>query len=258
MIRKATPMDKSSVLKFCKDTFSWGDYVDLVWDYWLSEDNLFLFEIQYPVGICHASYLEGQVWIEGIRVDPNFRRQKIASGLVRHAESIGREKNIHSSLMLIDTENTQSLSMAGSMGYEVYQTWNFYSLVPKRNPTYAVRFEKSLNCKDHPHYVKSWRWLPINNSTLSAFYEQTKIVKSGTGTKSSTAILTDSEHFEKTLIVTLFSGSQDATLQIIPFLQNYGITKDYKRIQILTTERLPLYDSLEHRLSFCLMKKLLV
>ena len=43
-IRNATSLDKNSVLKFCKDTFSWGDYIDKVWSSWLEEGNLFLFE----------------------------------------------------------------------------------------------------------------------------------------------------------------------------------------------------------------------
>ena len=258
MIREATALDKNPILKFCKDTFSWGDYVDQVWDFWLSEGNLLLFEKQFPVGICHAFYSEDQIWIEGIRIDPNFRRQKIASKLVIHAESIGKEKNISFSFMLIDTENTSSLYMANSLDYEIFQTWNFYSLIPKRNSNYDVHFEKSLNRHVYSHYVKSWRWLPINDSTLSTFYEQNKIIKSNADSENSIVILTDSEHFDKTLIVTLFSGSQYTTLQIISFLQNYGIEKNYERIQILTKEQLPLFDSLEHRISFHLMKKSLV
>ena len=258
MIREATALDKNPILKFCKDTFSWGDYVDQVWDFWLSEGNLLLFEKQFPVGICHAFYSEDQIWIEGIRIDPNFRRQKIASKLVKHAESIGKEKNILFSFMLIDTENTSSLSMANSLDYEIFQTWNFYSLMPKRNSNYDVHFEKSLNRQVYSHYVKSWRWLPINDSTLSTFYEQNKIIKSNADNENSIVILTDSEHFDKTLVVTLFSGSQNTTLQIISFLQNYGIEKNYERIQILTKEQLPLFDSLEHRISFHLMKKSLV
>ncbi len=160
--------------------------------------------------------------------------------------------------MLIDTENTSSLSMANSLDYEIFQTWNFYSLIPKRNSNYEVHFEKSLNRQVYSHYVKSWRWLPINDSTLSTFYEQKKIIKSNADGENSIVILTDSVHFEKTLIVTLFSGSQNTTLQIISFLQNYGIEKNYKKIQILTKEQLPLFDSLEHRISFHLMKKSLV
>jgi len=258
MIREATALDKNPILKFCKDTFSWGDYVDQVWDFWLSEGDLLLFEKQFPIGMCHAFYSEDQIWIEGIRIDPNFRRQKIASKLVKYAESIGKEKNISFSFMLIDTENTSSLSMANSLDYEIFQTWNFYSLIPKRNSNYDVHFEKSLNRQVYSHYVKSWRWLPINDSTLSTFYEQNKIIKSNADGKNSIVILTDSEHFDKTLIVTLFSGSHNTTLQIISFLQNYGIEKNYERIQILTKEQLPLFDSLEHRISFHLMKKSLV
>ena len=159
--------------------------------------------------------------------------------------------------MLIDTENTSSLSMANSLDYDIFQTWNFYSLIPKRNSNYNIYFEKSLNRQFYPHYVKSWRWLPVDDATLSTFYEQNKIIKSNVNGENSIAILTDSEHFEKTLIVTLFSGSQNTTLQIISFLQNYGMEKNYERIQILTKEQLPLFDSLEHRISFHLMKKFL-
>ncbi len=258
MIRNANASDKSHILKFCKDTFSWGDYVDQVWDFWLSEDHLFLFEKQFPVGICHALYTKDQIWIEGIRIDPNFRKQKIASELVKHAESIGEKKNIPFSYMLIDTENTLSISMANSLDYDVFQTWNFYSLMPKQNSNYDISFEKSLNHSLYSQYVKSWRWFPIDDIILSKFYEQNKIIKSDIDGNESIAILTDSEHFDKTLIVTLFSGSQNTDLQIISFLQNYGKEKNYEKIQILTKEQLPIFDSLEHRISFHLMKKSLI
>jgi len=258
MIRNATSSDKTIVLKFCKDTFSWGDYIDQVWDFWLSEDHLFLFEKQFPVGICHAFYTKDQIWIEGIRIDPNFRKQKIASELVKHAELIGKKESIPFSYMLIDTENTSSISMANSLDYDVFQTWNFYSLMPKQNSNYDVSFEKSLNRSLYSQYVKSWRWFPIGDITLSKFYEKNKIIKSDVDGNESIAILTDSEHFDKTLIVTLFSGSQNTDLQIIAFLQNYGKEKNYERIQILTKEQLPVFDSLEHRISFHLMKKSLL
>ena len=255
MIRDANGLDKNLILKFCKDTFSWGDYIDQVWDFWLSEGNLFLFEKQFPIGICHAFYSKNQIWIEGIRIDPNFRKQNIATKLVKHAESIGKEKNIQFSYMLIDTENISSLSLANSLGYTVFQTWNFYSLIPKRNLNHDVIFEKSLNRQLYSHYVNSWRWFPIDDAILSTFYEQNKIVKSSIDGEDSIAIITDSEHFAKTLIVTLFSSSQNTTLQIISFLQNYGMEKNYERIQILTKEKLPSFDTLEHKISFHLMKK---
>ena len=255
MIRDATDLDKNSILKFCKNTFSWGDYVEQVWDAWLSEDYLFLFEEQTPLGICHASYSKEQVWIEGIRIDPNFRRQKIASELVTHAELLGKQKGILLSYMLIDTENSSSLSMANSLGYNIFQTWNFYSLNSKINSNFDIEFVKSLDTKIYSHYVNSWRWLPIDDSTLSEFYQKNRIIASDINGKNSLAILSDSEHFDNTLIVTLFSGSKDTTIEILSFLQNYGQENNCERIQILTKEQLPVFDSLEHRISFHLMKK---
>jgi len=255
IIREANIGDKIHVLKFCKDTFSWGDYIDQVWDSWLLEGNLFICEKQFPIGICHAFYLEDQIWIEGIRIDPNFRRQKIASKLVKHAESIGIEKNISFSYMLIDTQNTKSLSMAYSLNYDIFQTWNFYSLDPKINSNYLVDFEKSLDCKLYTHYVKSWRWLPLNDDVLSSLSQQNKIIKSNVNGNNSFAIITNSEHFDRTLIVTLFSDFGDSVIQIISFLQNYAFDKNYEQIQILTMNKLSKFDSLEHKISFHLMKK---
>ncbi|MFB5626119.1 MAG: GNAT family N-acetyltransferase [Nitrosopumilus sp.] len=257
-IREATDSDKISVLKFCKNTFSWGDYVEYVWDFWLSEGHLFLGEHEYPVGICHAFYSHDQIWIEGIRVEPNSRRQNTASKLVKHAEIIGKEKNLSTSYMLIDTENLTSLSMATSLNYEIFQTWNFYSLEPKINLNHNVTFEKSLNQKLYPQYVKSWRWLPIDNETLKSLYSKNQIIKSRLGKNDSVGILNDSEHFDKTLIVTLFSNSDDSVLEILSFLQNFGVKKNYERIQILTKEKLPNFDSLESKISFHLMKKSLI
>jgi len=257
MIREAKTNDKISILKFCKNTFSWGDYIEQVWDFWLSEGNFFIFEKEVPVGICHAFYSKDQVWIEGIRIDPIFRREKIASKLIMHVELISKAKNTSFSYMLIDTNNSSSLRMAQSLDYEIFQTWNFYSLSPKRNLYHNIKFKKSFDVKLCHHYVKSWRWIPIDDDTLLQFYKNKKIIQSSVD-NSSIAILNDSEHFDKTLIVTLFSGSANSVLEIISFLQNHAIEKNYERIQILTKENLPAFDLLEYKISFHLMKKSLL
>jgi hypothetical protein len=160
--------------------------------------------------------------------------------------------------MLIDVENFPSLLMANSLNYDVFQTWHFYSLEPKLDTHYDVQFEKSLNRQLYSHYVKSWRWLPIDDDTLLSFTEQNSIVKSGVGGEKSLAILTASDHFDRTLIVTLFSNFNDSTLQILSFLQNYSMENNYEKIQILTKEKLPIFDSLECKISFNLMEKSLV
>jgi len=254
LIRNATSSDKSSILDFCKNTFLWGDYIQDVWDYWLREGNLFLIEKEYPVGICHAFFSKNQVWLEGIRINSTFRRQGLATNLVKHAESLAKEKQIPFSFMLIDTENSPSLSMAKSLNYDIFQTWNFYSLLPQFN-NHIIQLHNESNFTKFPHYVNSWRWLVLDHETLLSLSKQNKIIFSNENGDVASAILTDSEHFDKTLIVTLFSGSQINTMNVILYIQNYGKKKNYRKIQILTKEKLPLLKNLEYKIKFHLMQK---
>ena len=254
-IREATSFDKNLVLKFCKNTFSWGDYIDKVWSSWLNEGNLFLFEKEFPVGICHAFYSGDQIWIEGIRIDPNFQRQNIASKLVTHAELIGKNNDVSFSYMLIDTENKKSIFMANSLNYKEFQMWHYYSLNPEKNLNFNIEFEQSLDSTFFPYYVDSWRWLETNEKILSDLCVQNKVIKSSLYGNDSIAIISDYKHLDKTLIITLVSGSLDTLSNIISYLQNYAIEKNYERIQILTKENLTSNDSLEYKISFNLMKK---
>ena len=256
MIRLANSNDKIRVLNFCQNTFSWGDYVEQVWDYWLSEGNLFLYEDQSVAGICHALFFEDRIWIEGIRIDSSFRRQKIASSLVKHTESLGRNKNITTSYMLIDTANIASLSMAKSLNYHIYQHWNFYSLLPcRKHVSTHVKYENTIPNDLILHYVNSWRWLSFDENTLRLLYKKNRIVSCQIKEEKSFAIITDSKHFEKTMIVTLYVSSFDTANEILTFIQNLAYQNRYQRIQILSKDDLSILDSLEFKISFNLMRK---
>lgn len=255
-LRDANRSDKNTVLEFCKNTFSWGDYIPDVWDFWIDEGGLFVIEKDCPLGMCHAFFSNHQVWIEGIRVSPYTRRKGLASKLISHVESLALKKDIHLSLMLIDTENYSSLCMAKNLDYEAVETWKFYSLIPKQNKDYGVKFgitKKNLLS----HYVKSWRWLPLDDNTIESLNSNCKIICSGEKNNTSFAILTDSEHFEKILIVTMYVDSENTPNDLVSYIQNYGFNKGYHRIQILTKEFLPNFSGMEYRISFNLMKKLL-
>ena len=157
--------------------------------------------------------------------------------------------------MLIDTENKKSISMAHSLNYKIFQTWNYYSLIPKKNSNFNIEFEKSLNSDSFPYYVDSWRWLQTNDDLLFDLCIQNKVIASNLDDKNSIAIIGDYKHLDKTLIVTLFSESFDTLSNVISYLHNYAIEKNYERIQILTNKTLPSFNNLESNISFNLLKK---
>ena len=104
-------------------------------------------------------------------------------------------------------------------------------------------------------YVKSWRWVPLSREIISKLINEEKIlILEKNETLVGLAILTDSEHFDKTLMITLVLG----TNEVLNKIQNFAFKKNYKRIQILTKlEHIPVHEGLEKKLSFFLMKKIL-
>ena len=253
IIRPAFKSDKHEILKFCKNTFSWGDYVGDVWDSWMNEGDLLVLEDNKPKGIAHAVYADEQVWIEGIRINPDFRRLGAASKLVCEIEHLAKQKKKTLSFMLIDVTNSTSIAMAKKLGYTIYQTWGFFSLEAKSTSDYFVTFDNDVD--DIPQYVKSWRWIPLDSVTKSELQNKKRIVFATNDNKTSIGILTDSEHFEKTLVVTFFSGSIISDKNLLKYIENFGYKNNYKRIQIICKESLEQHKNLQKRNSFHLMKK---
>lgn len=84
-IRSAQVQDKETVLAFCYNTWDWGDYIDRVWDEWLADSQgklLVAVTDGQLSGVAHLRMLnETDAWLEGLRVDPNYRHQGIATQL---------------------------------------------------------------------------------------------------------------------------------------------------------------------------------
>lgn len=263
-VREAQKLDKKHIVDFCKNTFSWGDYISEIWDYWELEGNLMVIEEnQKPVALCHASINQSarQLWIEGVRVHPDFRRKGFALTLVENLELIGIRNNLLNSFMLVEINNSNSISLAKKLHYKKIDTWWFYSLLPKpiqiNNDTqnFFQNGEQEYKFLENRMYVKSWRWLPLDKTTLQNLFKQKKLLISKDNSLFCFAVLTDSEHFKGTLIVTLFGNSDNLIQNIVQYIQNYAFENKYSRIQILSTIGNLKYDYLQQRYAFLLMKK---
>ena len=134
-IRKAVTSDKQQILAFCQNTFSWGDYIHEVYDSWIDEGDLVVFEEDgIPIAICHGvTYPEEEMlWIEGIRVRSDYRRSGLAEKLVSHIENNAKNSGIKHSSMLIESQNKPSLNLAKKIGYNKQAKWNYIPVESKK------------------------------------------------------------------------------------------------------------------------------
>lgn len=266
LVLNALKSDKNEVIKFCKDTFSWGDYISEIWEYWYSEGNLFVIrEKNSPVALSHASISkkDRQVWIEGIRVNPTFRRKGYASSLIKYSEKQARKYNCLKSFMLIEINNKNSLNLSQKLGYVTKEKWNFFSLLPKQFEfTPQVEFVKintsifNLLTSSDLFYVDSWRWYYLKDDRLSSLLENQQMIYLNENNEYSVAVITVSKHFAKTMIVTLLFGNDSGITKLLNYSKHIAKLQNFKRIQVLTKlNKINDFQNIEKRLSFYLMWK---
>src|SRR5258708_37361365 len=109
-IRPARSEDREAVLAFSSHTWDWGDYIEYVWDEWLHDPQGMLFVATsdgQPVGVGHRRMLtKTEAWVEGLRVDPGFRRQGVASPLYDAQLADARRRGATIARLITSSTNT--------------------------------------------------------------------------------------------------------------------------------------------------------
>jgi GNAT superfamily N-acetyltransferase len=92
IVRRARSSDKEAVVAFCSRIWEGWDYIPRVWEQWLEDPyGAFLVAVLdgRPVGTDKVTVLSpGEVWLEGLRVDPLHRGKGIAHAMNKKAMEI--------------------------------------------------------------------------------------------------------------------------------------------------------------------------
>jgi ribosomal protein S18 acetylase RimI-like enzyme len=212
-IRRATKSDKEQVLRFCVNTFEWGDYIDQVWDSWYSdqdgllliaeEEEYSLYNKKQPsvIAVSHASLCpnKNNVWLEGIRVNPNFRRRSVATQLINKMVAYGQQKGAREASAMVTSNNFASKLMMERNGFTVISKWSYYTIdktlkrvdkVRARSKVAALK-DTEMICdylkqseiykSSGQRYVNSWRWysLDLYSNTLADLVKNEKVLVIG-------------------------------------------------------------------------------
>ena len=175
-IRAARRSDKEYILKFCTNTFNWGDYVDRVIDLWYREPygKLFVADFkrthighiyqdpgkqrqmaattnpdnttQGPIAFSHVVLCPNQTWawIEGIRVHPKYRRHKVATGLIGKMLEYGKLHGATEAYAIISDDNIASQSLFKNHNFDRVSEWVYYN-IHINHKTFQNRNKKNKN-----------------------------------------------------------------------------------------------------------------
>ncbi|MDY6775029.1 MAG: GNAT family N-acetyltransferase [Halobacteria archaeon] len=143
-IRDARPEDREDVLGFASETWDGWDYIPEVWEDWLEEGDLLVGDVEGTVvGVIHlVGVSEDEAWIEGLRVDPDYRREGVATRLVEAAEERAREGGRQVIRCMVFGSN--------SVGHELFEDLGFGHVASLRHARafgfpYSTSLERDEN-----------------------------------------------------------------------------------------------------------------
>lgn len=238
-IRTAKENDKYIVLEFCKETFSWGDYIVDVWYKWRSDGGLYVLEQNGTVvGMYHIAFFEKEAWLEGMRVRPEYRKKGLGTKMMSHAESIMQRGTIR---LVIESQNTPSIHLVKSVGYEIEEEWRLYSMTPERQGSHATVATISTSLDglvSSDTYADSWRWLPLDSKETERLVRQGRVLVSiENGKTTALGIWSQSNDFPQTLQLGYVTGTRKGMVEILRYVQNKAHEMRCERIQVFAQEK---------------------
>jgi ribosomal protein S18 acetylase RimI-like enzyme len=256
--RFAKKSDKEDVLKFCVNTFDWGDYIDQVWDLWFSESNGALIvaenEIRHHhhtkgsvIAVSHVSLCPNRknIWLEGIRVNPDYRRRSIATELLSKMLSYGKLQGAKEASAIVGVNNLPSQLMMENNGFNVISKWNYYSTDKaqefEKDNVRTAAFSDIKKVWDYlkqsqiykssgKRYVNSWRWYSFDSETLSSIIKDGKLLISGNDVIKGIAVINKDGYWNKNDVFQI--------VYLIGFVISFvhSANDRYKRIQIFSPQ----------------------
>ncbi len=200
-IRPARPEDKTAVVAYCQNTFSWGDYIADAWDRWMEDPSgkilVALVDAQ-PVAMVHVALLEkGVVWMEGMRVHPDFRRHGIGTAIDVAGRSYARERGHPIARLATSIHNIPAQKALVVQGYTRIAEFDEWVALPSEAvpsqvhvagpddaPVILALWDRSdIRTVTRSLLPDHWRWTELTEARLARHIEahQVRIMPGGFG-----------------------------------------------------------------------------
>jgi GNAT superfamily N-acetyltransferase len=133
IVRPVTKADKPDVLKISSRIWEGNDYVPMFFDRWVKEGGFWAAELRGRlVGYGKATELSpGELWLEGLRVDPGCRKQGVGKELSRQVVQRTLERRPVSLRLATADVNHESIHIIETvMGFKPYTQYRFFVGAP--------------------------------------------------------------------------------------------------------------------------------
>lgn len=206
IIRPARADDRAAMEQICAQTWEWGDYIPEVWDTWLADaarspaegGGGALIVGEWAGRVVALSKItwqaRGQVWLEGMRVDPEYRRRGIASRFLDYSLAYAGEHGARVVRLGTGHDNTPAQITTAHAGMDRVGSFMHWLAEPLSDDAPARLPEPSLLTLEHAAQVRSflaesavlahthglysvdWAWQELAAQDVESLLEQGKVM----------------------------------------------------------------------------------
>jgi GNAT superfamily N-acetyltransferase len=260
-IRLARPDDRADVERICAATWDWGDYVPEAWDHWLAEQARAQAGDFEDTGVVLAGEWAGrmvalsrirhqtpeQIWLEAMRVEPEYRRRGIAGEFLSHSLAYARQKRAKVVRLGTSERNTPVHIMTDRTGMVragSYVLWNAEALLASPLPVvlstdhavqvWAFLDESPVLAHTKGLYSSAWNWQELSPQRVAQFLDQRAMVaKTAVDGQLLAVATTYLESEGKVLWVGFVDGESQAVGQLAGEIRAHAAQAGADRVRIM-------------------------
>jgi GNAT superfamily N-acetyltransferase len=262
LIRQAKESDRTAVLAFTQDTFQWGDYIYRVFDRWLADTSGKLLVAELDGKVVGLSFVkltkEGEVWLQGGRVEKSLRRTGIGGAMIGECLRIAKEE-MHADIarVITDKTNLPPQRLLAKLGFnlatEFTELEKKVEVAGNQNSLRDVRFAEEEALPEIWMYLKSspifrrssglytrwFVWYSLSKEELRRFVMNQKAVVYGLGGRVRGVMLIDDTtaeaRAEKSIQSCYFDAENIKGIEALSsFLLNHAVSKGLEKVRLWT------------------------
>ncbi|MFQ6090750.1 MAG: GNAT family N-acetyltransferase, partial [Candidatus Bipolaricaulia bacterium] len=266
IIRRATPEDKDDILKISARVWEGHDYIPLALDRWLKEGGLLAAELDgRVVGFAKTSVLgPGELWLEGLRVHPEYRGKGIAKALaatqlqealaqsprsVRFATAEVNVESIHISEELGFREIARFTYMAGPIGEGIESP----KVAPADDPAEIAEFIFNSEAYHESRGLlpQGWIFKEFSETLLEELIRQGALFYyAGEGEVRGALVLLPAHYGPGRLVIASIEGDGEALAELMGFAHRYAREQGYVEFHAMVPTEQLVRVLAQHGLSF--------